>query len=146
MDRMGNDSPGFRCFYFHRLPGPSWFISGDYYAGSPQLKSSPGVSEELKSLDVARGEVGVREMRHSHLAVLKTNMSSVEDQPASLLVGTACVLLSSEADSGEAEDFPPLGRGTGVGVFSFRNRAPGVLHGGQVLRSLVTVTLESHSP
>lgn len=37
-------------------------------------------SEELKSLDVDRGEVGVTEMRNYHLAVLKkNNMSSVRD-------------------------------------------------------------------
>lgn len=35
-------------------------------------------SEELKSLDVDGGEVGVAEMRNYHLAVLKkNNMSSV---------------------------------------------------------------------
>lgn len=35
-------------------------------------------SEELKSLDIDRGEVGVSEMRNYHLAVLKNNMSSVK--------------------------------------------------------------------
>ena len=35
-------------------------------------------SEELKSLDIDRGEVGVSEMRNYHLAVLKNSMSSVK--------------------------------------------------------------------
>lgn len=79
MDRMENYSPGFTASisilcqaYFVLFMETTMLVAHN-------LSLAQVFSEELKSLDLDRGEVGVREMRNCHLAVLKNNVSSVKD-------------------------------------------------------------------
>lgn len=78
MDCMENYSPGFTASisifsqaYFVLFMETTMLVAHN-------LSLVQVFSEELKSLDVDRGEAGVSEMRNYHLAVLKNNMSSVK--------------------------------------------------------------------
>ena len=78
MDCMENYSPGFTASisifsqaYFVLFIETTMLVAHN-------LSLVQVFSEELKSLDVDRGEEGVSEMRNYHLAVLKNNMSSLK--------------------------------------------------------------------